>query len=209
MKDVSKIIYRFLEGDDVKGLNIIRNIFYKQISSYMFNSLDWDKEDYFQEFVLKLLNNKNKILEIFHDNTAGLVSYIREMIKNFLKDKLIESRKYHHENIEDYEYRLESNMKKPSDVLVFLEAFHIKENIVKYLNEQDLILLCYLTCQECQEFIEKTFFNNVSKDAMYKRVERLKMKIREFIKSFGFDEDSFGYFLSNMLYEICNTYKGG
>lgn len=199
--EIQKKLIEFLEGKSVEGLEIISNIFYKQINSEKFSQIHWDKEELFGDFVLKIFEKREKLLEIFSSQQMGAASYIREMVKNFLIDRLI-SLQPQTEDIEDYKDYIKDS-KSPADIINQIEAQRLREILKSKLSENDIFLLCYITDKECQKSIKETVFNDVSDDAIYKRAERLKKKLAELTRLNGFGKESVKVFLEEILPEIC------
>lgn len=201
MIEIQQKIVEFLEGKSNEGLQIIANIFFKQINSEKFANIGWDKEELFGDFILKIFEKREKLLEIFIAQPMGAASYIRKMVKNFLIENLT-SLPPQAEDIEDYKNTIKDS-RTPVDVINNIEAQRLKEIVEKQLSEDEVILLCYITDKECQKSIRETVFNNVSDDALYKRVERLKKKLAELVKSKSFAIDSVRLFLEEILPQIC------
>lgn len=201
MIEIQQKIVEFLEGKSNEGLQIIANIFFKQINSEKFAHLGWDKEELFGDFILKIFEKREKLLEIFTTQPMGAASYIREMVKNFLIDHL-NSLPPKIENIEDYKNTVKDS-RTPVEVINSIEAYRLRELIKEQFSDDEIILLCYMTDKECQKSIRETVFNNVSDDALYKRVERLKKKLAELVKSKSFAIDSVRLFLEEILPQIC------
>lgn len=201
MIEIQQKIVEFLQGKSKDGLQIIANIFFKQINSENFAHISWDKEELFGDFILKIFEKRQKLLEIFITQPMGAASYIREMVKNFLRDK-IESLPPQTENIEDYKNTIKDS-RTPIKVIDNIEAYRLRELIEERFSDDEIILLCYMTDKECQKSIKETVFNSVSDDALYKRVERLKKKLAELVKSKGFAMDSVRSFLEEILPQIC------
>jgi len=62
------LIFNFFSENDPKGLEVIKNIFFKIISSPIYQLIlnYYDKEDVFQEFIAtKILPHRNHILDKF------------------------------------------------------------------------------------------------------------------------------------------------
>lgn len=201
MIEIQQKIVEFLEGKSNEGLQIIANIFFKQINSEKFANTGWDKEELFGDFILKIFEKREKLLEIFTAQPMGAASYIREMVKNFLIDHL-NSLPPKIENIEDYKNTVKDS-RTPVEVINSIEAYRLRELIKEQFSDDEIILLCYMTDKECQKSIRETVFNNVSDDALYKRVERLKKKLAELVKSKSFAIDSVRLFLEEILPQIC------
>ncbi len=86
----SDLILDFLKNNNKDGLKVIENIFLKKINQQNFYILRDDKEDLFHDFLAKILEIKNKIIEKFSDKPHGLSNYLSNTIENFLKDSLKE-----------------------------------------------------------------------------------------------------------------------
>lgn len=206
MIEIQQKLIEFLEGKSKEGLEIISNIFYRQINSEKFSNVNWDKEELFGDFILKIFEKKDRLLEIFKTQPMGAASYIREMVKNFLIDKLINlpPQTEDIETIKDYV----PDAKNPLEIIHIIEAERVGELIEKNLSEDDFLLLCYITDKECQKSIRETVFNSVSDDAIYKRIERLKKKIGELVRKNGFAKESVEVFLEDILPKKCKERLG-
>lgn len=207
MRDIHRDIILLLEGKSPEGLDIISNIFYKQVNKIESDYLGWQKEDLLQEFILKIFENRTSIIEKFKDKESGLASYIREMAKNFLIDKL-RQKKMDMEDISNYYYSIEDRGNNPEKLLKLFEAKNFMKLLENYLSPEEYTLLCYQIFKESQKSIRESFFNNVKDDALYQRVSRLNKKIGKIAKENGFSVDSVEAFIEEMLPKMCKERLG-
>ncbi len=202
-------IYLFLQGESEIGLEIITNIFYKQINSSSFLTLKEQHEDLFMEFMVKLFSKRDFLLDRFQNQEDGLSSYIREMIKNFLRDKIISMSRNPLDNVNIIEGEFESNYETPVMILNRIEAIKFKETLEKAFSEKEFMLLCYMITDNKEEKkrIRELFFKDLSNDALYQRVKRLKEKLSKIVKEKNFAQGSVLFFLENILPSICKRVK--
>ncbi|GAB6078761.1 hypothetical protein [Hydrogenobaculum acidophilum] len=208
-----KEIYLFLLEGNKKGYIIIRNIFNKQINKSFYHNLKDKEEDLFSEVVLRLYEKKEYILTIFEGKEEGLASYIRTVIKNILNDAILSMSKNPIDNIyidSRYEYEgiipdEERFRVEAVDVMVKLEAKEVMMKFKSNLREEDFKLLCYILENKDDEKdkMEKILFKDVSKDALYKRVERLKKKLSQIVEENNFSEEAVGLCLQYIAYRKC------
>jgi len=181
MSDINthKEIYLFLLGESEVGLEIITNIFYRQINSSSFSFLKEQQEDLFMEFMVKLFSKRDFLLKKFQNQENGLSSYIREMIKNFLKDKIISMSRNPLDNVNIIEGEFEGNYETPVMTMNKIEAIKLKETLEKVFSEKEFMLLYYMIIDNKEEKkkFREIFFKDLSNDALYQRVKRLKESI--------------------------------
>ncbi len=200
-----KEILLFLEGKSEKGLEIITNIFYKVLNSNAFSNLKYQEEDLFMEFIEKLFTKREIIVAKFKNTEKGLPSYIREMVKNFFKDKFENMSKNPLDKVNIIEGEYAKSFENPIKIMEVFEGEKIKEIFENTLNKEEILILCYIVLENKklkQEYEEK-FFKGISKDALYKRVQRLKEKLAKIVKEYNFAEGAVLYYLENLLPNIC------
>ncbi len=205
--DTHKEIYMFLKGESDLGMEIISNIFFKQLHSASFNSLarnEEEKKELLMKFFYKLFQKREYILKKFTNQNRGLSSFIRKMIKNFLKDELrVRSEKELKKvSIDDV---IEKTINNPIEIINEIEAYRLSELLEKRLTEEDFKMICYIIIQNSEEKLEyeKSYFSDISKDALYKRVQRVKEKLRKIINNEHFAKETVQYYLENILPTKC------
>jgi hypothetical protein len=210
------LIFNFFSENDPKGLEVIKNIFFKIISSPTYTLIlnYYDKDDVFQEFLAtKILPHRNHILDKFFEQQSGLVSYIQRMAKNFLADvyasvKLMSENEISEVIIskeEDDEDEVKSYFDligKGEDFILNIEVEELKIAFTKRLSDNEMLMFCY-QISDSKELYKSKYFNDLSDDALYKRVERMKTKIKEILKEYSFSAEAFEKFLKEHSHEIC------
>lgn len=206
-------IYLFLLGKSDKGLEIITNIFYKQLYSSFYISLKKNEEDLFMEFMVKLFEKRNDLLNKFENQDNGLPSYIRTMVKNFLNDYIRSMSKKPLDNVyinksTDESYKTEDTFidtsKNPSIIIEEIEAKRFMEILEKNISEEDFKIICYLTKEKNEkEKMKEKLFKDISKDTLYKRIERLKKKLRKLADDYSFSEGAVELYLKKLLPNKC------
>jgi hypothetical protein len=210
------LIFNFFSENDPKGLEVIKNIFFKIIGSPTYTLIlnYYEKEDVFQEFLAtKILPHRNYIIDKFFEQQSGLVSYIQRMTKNFLADvyasvKLMSEYEISEVIIskeEDDEDEVKSYFDligKTENYILNIEVEEVKIALTKHLSDSEVLMFCY-QISDSKEFYKSKYFNELSDDALYKRVERMKTKIKEILKEYSFSAEAFEKFLKEHSHEIC------
>lgn len=204
MKNTHEEIYLFLQGKSEKGLEIISNIFFKQLYSQSYISLtkQEEPEDIFMDFINKIFEKRTFLLQKFENQSQGLASYIRQMAKNFLKDKLKIMSEIQFESVNNYERLISTDKNEPIKQLIKIEGFRFAEIIDSKFKEEEILILCYITATNKKDFEEK-YLKDLSKDAIYKRVERVKRKLRGVISDFGYSQEAVRFYIENILPSKC------
>ena len=205
MKNSHIEIYLFLKGESEEGLEIISNIFFKQLhsQSYKFLTQKEDANDIFMDFITKLLTKREFLLETFEGQTKGLASYIRQMAKNFLKDKVKQWSEIQIESVNNNEGKLGMNYNIDTKTILKIESFRFEKTLKQKFKEEEVLILCYITAPDKIDFINR-HFSNLSKNALYKRVERVKNKLKNLIDEYGYEKDVVEFYIDNILPIICN-----
>ncbi|WP_293444650.1 hypothetical protein [Persephonella sp.] len=206
--DTHKEIYMFLKGESDLGMEIISNIFFKQLHSASFNSLaknEEEKKELLMKFFYKLFQKREYILKKFANQNRGLSSFIRKMIKNFLKDELRTRSEKELKKVSIDEPLIEKTINNPIEIINEIEAYRLSELLEKRLTEEDFKMICYIIIQNSEEKLEyeKSYFSDISKDALYKRVQRVKEKLRKIINKEHFAKETVQYYLENILPTKC------
>ncbi|MBX0313185.1 MAG: hypothetical protein JHC31_15730 [Sulfurihydrogenibium sp.] len=210
------LIFNFFSENDPKGLEVIKNIFFKIIGSPTYTLIlnYYEKEDVFQEFLAtKILPYRNHIVDKFFEQQSGLVSYIQRMTKNFLADVYASVKLMSENEIsdvinskeEDDEDEVKSYFDligKAENYILDIEAEEVKIALTKHLSDSEVLMFCY-QISDSKEFYKSKYFNDLSDDALYKRVERMKTKIKEILKEYSFSAEAFEKFLKEHSHEIC------
>ena len=206
--DTHKEIYMFLKGESDLGMEIISNIFFKQLHSASFNSLaknEEEKKELLMKFFYKLFQKREYILKKFANQNRGLSSFIRKMIKNFLKDELRTRSEKELKKVSIDEPLIEKTINNPIEIINEIEAYRLSELLEKRLTEEDFKMICYIIIQNSEEKLEyeKSYFSDISKDALYKRVQRVKEKLRKIINKEHFAKETVQYYFENILPTKC------
>ncbi len=204
MINAHREIYLFLQGKSEKGLEIISNIFYKQLFSTSYRYLtNYDApEDIFMDFMTKVFEKRSFLLDIFYKNDEGLPQYIRTMAKNFLKDRLRKKMsEIQVEFVNDYKDvpRNSKNIIEEEEIIK-LEALSLKKYLDKKLREEEFLILCYMVAKNRKEF-EEVYFKGIKKNTIYKRVQRMKEKLQHILSTYDFD--TVEYYFDFILPLIC------
>jgi hypothetical protein len=203
-----KEILLFLQGKSEIGLQIITNIFYKELNSSSFSHLKNSSDDLFMELMEKLFMKREYIIEKFKNEEKGLSSYIREIIKNILKDKILDMSKNPLDTVNITEGDFAKSFDNPEKVMEMIEANKVKKVFAENLTRKEFLILCYIVSKKEEKIsYEENFFKEVSKDALYKRVQRLKEKLANIVKVHNFAEGAVKYYLENLLPNICKKVK--
>jgi hypothetical protein len=210
------LIFNFFSENDPKGLEVIKNIFFKIISSPTYQLIlnYYNKEDVFQEFLAtKILPYRNHIVDKFFEQQSGLVSYIQRMTKNFLADVYASVKLMSENEISDVIISKEKDdedevksyfdlIGKTENYILSIEAEEVKMALTKHLSDSEVLMFCY-QISDSKELYKSKYFKDLSDDALYKRVERMKTKIKEILKEYSFSAEAFEKFLKEYSHEIC------
>jgi hypothetical protein len=214
------LIVRFFSENDTKGLGVIKNIFLKILRNQTYGAVlnYYEEEDLFQEFLAtKILPNKERILEIFYNQNNGLVSYIQRMAKNFLTDFYISTKKMSENEIsevfnnkEDHE---DGKMRsyfdligKKEDHTLSIEVEEIEDTLMKNLTSNEWLIFCYQISDK-KEVYKTKHLTELKDDALYKRIERMKKRLREIAIEYSFSKEAFERFLQEKAQEICKRFE--
>lgn len=162
-------------------------------------------EEIYSTFVLKLLSNKELILS----KPKVSFSYLASMIKNTIMD-LYRKKSFLYEisvqafqdtgeeegNLEEVIFKIESPNYTP------LEVYDLLKKVTSYLDDKDKETLCYYIAKELGEDFE---VKTLSKNALYKRWERLKKKLREILEEIN--EELWKYFVDLYMSEVCRKIR--
>ncbi|MGC9081168.1 hypothetical protein [Sulfurihydrogenibium sp.] len=204
-----KLIWDFLKNNNTAGLDVIHNIFLKIISKQMFSALKDQEEELFNEFIsTKILTSKEMIIKKFSENQSGLYNYLYVAIENFLKTEL-EKYIYMSESLgnpvyinqeEEEESYLEKYYNKEYDFLSEIESGRIFEVMNEQLKEEEKKLLCSILSDNN---LKDKYFPDLKEDAYYKRVERLKKKLKEIVEEYEFSKEGTNLFFDIFYNEVC------
>ncbi len=204
-----KLIWDFLKNNNTAGLDVIHNIFLKIISKQMFSALKDQEEELFNEFIsTKILTSKEMIIKKFSENQSGLYNYLYVAIENFLKTEL-EKYIYMSESLgnpvyinqeEEEESYLEKYYNKEYDFLSEIESGRIFEVMNEQLKEEEKKLLCSILSDNN---LKDKYFPDLKEDAYYKRVERLKKKLKEIVEEYEFSKEGINLFFDIFYNEVC------
>jgi len=211
MKELREQIYEYISGYNPEGENIIKSIFAKTLNKpeYQILKAREDFEDLYSSFYEEKIILKRKLYEEkFKEDKSGIINYLKASIRHFLDD---EKRKLQIETIsvikdeEDNQIDIFETIPdtKIKNQLDYIEAKEISEKIKKFLSEEDLKVLCHIVFKDKND--KNYCLENLSQDAIYKRVERLKKeKLTKFVSIYNFSYDGFQLFIDEFLMsEIC------
>ena len=161
-------------------------------------------EEVYSVFTIKLFENKELILS--KENVS--FGYLTAMIKNAIMD-------IYRKRAMNYEISIQS-LQNPDkegnleDVIITqeppkyypIEVEELFNKILKLLDEKDKETLCYYISKQLgEEFEVKT----LSKDALYKRWERLKKKLRENLEEVN--TELWKAFIDLYMSEVCDKLR--
>ncbi|MGB9874163.1 MAG: hypothetical protein ACPLRS_04250 [Hydrogenobacter sp.] len=160
-------------------------------------------EDIYSEFFIHLMENKHSLLS----KEFISINYISVMIKNLMVDKLNGSRyvktvSYEELNYKDDEGReisFESLIKDEREFFSQHEGDQLFNLILKSLDQKDLIALCYYLTYYIKGVKPKV--KSMSANNLYKRKERLKLKISKYLE--GLSDQDARYLFEKLLSEVC------
>lgn len=186
MKDIKPLVEKFYETgkweDDIEGKikSFIRNfVISKKLEKGIKRILGDDYvEEIYSLFILKLLKNKDLLLSKKSISFSYLISIVKNVIFDFYRKRAmnfevsVQSLHYSYEegNLEEVIFKQEPPEYYP------IEVYELFNKILKIFDEKDKETLCYYLFKQ---FGEEFKVKSLSKDALYKRWERLKKKLRE------------------------------
>ncbi|WP_461829005.1 sigma-70 family RNA polymerase sigma factor [Aquifex sp.] len=161
-------------------------------------------EDIYSTFVLKLLSNKELILSKPKVNFSYLTSMIKNTVmdlyrkKSFAYEVSVQSLQDTEEEgkLEEVIFRAETPDFTP------LEVYELLRKVINLLDDKDKETLCYYIAKELGEDFE---VKSLSRDALYKRWERLKKKLREILEEVN--EELWKSFVDLYMSEVCRKMR--
>ena len=201
MKDYKKYIFPLLRGESLSSKDY--EVFKKEVKSLikatfsyaftfdveaLFKKAYGDDylEDLFQDFLLRLFQNKEIILKLKFINKKYLVSVIQNIIYYHLSSdfKPIKRQKSFEEivNWEDEEEKVKAEEQLPATVhdhLKKLRLNHWFNELQKRLSEIDKEVFCYYLFKHLLK--KEMELKTLSKTNLYKRWERLKTKLKNIL----------------------------
>ena len=147
------------------------------------------------------------------DRSVAIENFLKtELIDRIQKSEVFQNEVYYNQEEDDeestFEIVLETTQTKEYDVLVKIESENILNKLVEELKDQEKQLLCYiLSEEELQAYIKEKFFKDLSEDAFYKRVERLKKKLSSIAKEYGYSQEGFEEAFDTFYTQVCKSYK--
>ncbi|ADC88640.1 hypothetical protein Thal_0002 [Thermocrinis albus DSM 14484] len=169
------------------------------------------EEEVFSQLILKLLSIKDALSKKEEINFHYVKKLIRSAIEETLKlysHRFVSLEKLTKETSDGKEIRYEELLGKDERLDINIEVNELVNAILSILSEKDMEVLCY--------YLEKELYGksniepSMTKDALYKRWERLKTKIRKNV--YVPDETTLRYALEKILSDFCSKgrfIKGG
>ncbi len=159
--------------------------FYSIAKTFQINE---DIESLYHEFLIQKwkngLNFKNS-------------HYLNVMIKNFLINKFNEKKRKEIPDEIKIEIKIKDEIFIPE---IYSEIVQFFEIIKKELKEREIKILCYYVNSE-----KYYFFKDMSRDAKYKAIERVKKRLRNIQNIYNFSEEAVKVALEKFFQsEICD-----
>lgn len=162
-------------------------------------------DDIYSTLILKLFINKDLILS----KPKVSFSYLTAIIKNTVMD-VYRKKIYSYEvpvqamqvsdeeegNLEEVVFKTEPPAYTP------LEVYELFNKVIDKLDEKDMETLCYYIAKEAGENFE---VRSLSRDALYKRWERLKKKLRGVLAEVN--EELWRAFVDLYMSEVCRKMR--
>ncbi len=168
-------------------------------------------DDYAEEIFAEL---KFKIYIMFRkgnlENKEFLTkSYLRKIIRSCIVDVLEKENKISTLNLESFNYEneegrivsFEEKFGKDIDVSLSIDAEDVFKDILKIIPERDYDVLCYYLYKEYMS--KEIVLDNMTKNNLYKRWERLKRKIANKLNYVPSHEE-FKEFAHRFMSDICD-----
>uniref|UniRef100_A0A7C4JQM5 Uncharacterized protein n=1 Tax=Thermodesulfobacterium geofontis TaxID=1295609 RepID=A0A7C4JQM5_9BACT len=162
-----------------------------------------------QELLLKLIHQKNIILNLVFIHENYLISIAKNLINYHLSSKFkIIKKEINFEDLylskdpdEQEELKLGENLPKVMvDYLENLRLFHMVEILKKHLTPKEIEVLC---CYILKYVYKQEKRCKINKNVLYKRWERLKPKLRKILGYEIFEENSPHKFFEIIKSELC------
>ncbi len=228
VKDYKDLLQPLLKGESQKDfkkfkqeiIRLIKKVFKKSFSPEVEALFKKHyKKDYleelFQDVMLKLIYNRNTLLNLPFISEAYLFSTVQKVIYSHLSKSFKISRKqtYFEDIKECFKKELNDSKEnlKAEEILAnesfdYLKHLKIEEwfnELAQILNEKEKETLCYYLYKYFYK--KKIVFKNLSKSALYKRWERLKEKLRtKFAKNLDTGEtEIFKEVMEKFFSEVC------
>ncbi|WP_456392772.1 hypothetical protein [Persephonella sp.] len=208
-KSIHQAVYNYVVDYDPDGEDIVKNIFRRQLQIILSpsrNEFDHIFNELFSSFYANKILSQRKIFQKrFGKKSEGIISYIKITARRFLLDE-IDRKELSTVVLTDEETgeQLIENLSVETalNIPALIEAKEIVYFAEKFFSEEDLKTLCHIFFKDK---LQKNYcLENLSSDAIYKRVERLKKKLGEFVKKYDCSYEGFDIFRREFLMsEIC------
>ncbi len=152
------------------------------------------EEEILQESLVLLHSKKDRILA-FSEHDAGLKSYIKTAVKNYIIDNLRKKRLY---IIDD---KIDENMVEHnrSEELVKIEAYEFLNLLNKKLSEKEKNLLCLYIFGQRRK--------NLKRNTMDKAISRLKKRIKDIYLNSYYSQESVDFCINRLIAsEMCKDF---
>lgn len=160
-------------------------------------------EDIYSTFILRLLSSKELLLSKREISFGYLTAMIKNTVMDVYRKRALAYEVSIHSLWPDNEDDLEEVIFRTAPPSYHpLELLELFDKVVGMLDDKDRETLCYYIAKELGEKFE---MKDLSKDALYKRWERLKKKLGENLSEIN--EELWRAFMDMYMSEVCDKIR--
>lgn len=172
-----------------------KQIILKQFGEYSFKVIRAE--------VYYILTEKKKIIE---QRAEVNFSFLYTIARNYFQDKFLKGRIHHILKEESLPELLGKSTSH--SVITFLFVEEMVEIITNNLSDKEIETLCWMIFNKKYPSEENPFLSTLSRDAKYKRWNRLKRKLNSLFKEYGsFNEEEFTLFCELYISTTCKKFR--
>ncbi|WP_022846639.1 hypothetical protein [Desulfurobacterium sp. TC5-1] len=150
-----------------------------------------------------ILTEKKEIIE---QKKEVNFSFLYTIVRNYFQDKFLKGRIQHilkEKSLPEF-----SGKSISRSVIAFLFAEEMVEIVANHLSSKELETLCWMMFNKKYPSEENPFLSALSREAKYKRWNRLKPKLNSLFKEYGsLNEEEFVLFCELYMSKICKKFR--
>ncbi|WP_333785230.1 hypothetical protein [Thermocrinis sp.] len=211
--DYKELLIKFSEGKETpKEREFLKNTigkFVRQRGKEESFKRRWGDDyvkDLLSEIRIRIISRKKFLEERAFVNWKYFLSIINSCLIEFYQE-LRSSQEVPYEKVRNPKTEENNRSVEETDIFAYeenveekIEAEEFYENMLRFLEERDYPILCYYLCKEFQKDCKKP--EGLSEANLYKRWERLKKKLRDYL-TYEPSAEAMKYFIDRFLSEVC------